>query len=190
MMIPIRFPDLDTKNRALVRLAGRYSVKNCRPDELHVPADTLADLATAGLDFQVIGSAGPQQARVGPIISRERVPSPPASSCLVRVSPGQDGQLTAELLGAPDIQATAATPEEAVEQVRRLLEQQVNLGSLVAVEIPQQNPLAKWAGYAKDDPDFDLYLEEIRKFREEEDRREGYVPDPDECSDTSSTPTT
>jgi hypothetical protein len=189
-MIPIRFHDLDSKNRAVALLAGRFSLKDCRPAELLVPADTLGDLATTGLDFQVIGSAGPRQARVGPILSREGVPSPPASSCLVRVSPAQDGQVTAELLGAPDIQATAATPEEAVEQVRRLLEQQVNLGSFVAVEIPQQNPLAKWAGYAKDDPDFELYLEEIRKFREEEDRREGYVPDPGECSNTSSTPIT
>jgi hypothetical protein len=181
-MIPIRFHDLDTKNRALVRLAGRYSEKNCLPAELQVPADTLADLATAGLDFQVMGSAVPQQGLAGPIISRD-VPSPaPASFCLVRISSDQDGQVTAELLGDPDIQATAATQEEAVNQLRVLLQQQVNLGSLVAVEIPQQDPLVKWAGYAKDDPDFDLYLEEIRKFREEEDRRAGYVPDTDECS--------
>jgi hypothetical protein len=189
-MIPIRFPDLDTKNRALARLGGRYSVKNCSPAELRVPADTLADLATAGLDFHVMGSAVPRQDLGGLVISREVDSSFPASSCLVRITSGQDGQVTAELLGAPDIQATAPSQEEAVEQLRRLLQQQVNLGSLVAVEIPQQNPLAKWAGYARDDPDFDLYLEEIRKFREEEDRREGYVPDTDECSDTSSTPTT
>ena len=189
-MIPIVFPDLDTKNRALVRLDGRYSVKNCSPTELHVPADTLSDLATAGLDFHVMGSAVPRHGLGGPITPRDVPSSVPASSCLVRITSGQDGQVTAELLGAPDIQATAPSQEVAVEQLRRLLEQQVNLGALVAVEIPQQHPLAKWAGYAKDDPDFDLYLEEIRKFREEEDRREGYVPDTDECSNTSSTPTT
>jgi hypothetical protein len=60
----------------------------------------------------------------------------------------------------------------------------------MAIEMPRQNPLMLRFGYAKDDPDFDLYLEEIRKFREEEDRREGYVPDTEECSDISSTPTT
>ncbi|HZW30654.1 MAG TPA: hypothetical protein VFF52_08115 [Isosphaeraceae bacterium] len=189
-MIPIRFPDLDTKNRALARLGGRYSVKNCRQDELHVPADTLADLATAGLDFQVMSAAVPRQELGGPVISRQVSSSAPASSCLVRISSGQDGQVTAELLGAPDIHATAPSQEEAVERLQRLLQQQVNLGSLVAVEIPQQHPLAKWAGYLKDDPDFDDYVEEIRKFREEMDRREGYVPDTDECSNTSSTPTT
>jgi hypothetical protein len=189
-MIPVRFKDLDTKNRALVRLAGRYSVKNCRPDELHVPADTLADLATAGLDFQVMSSAVPREQLGSPVISPRVDQSSPPSSCLVRISSGPDGQVTAELLGAPDIRATAASQEEAVDQIRILLEQQVNLDSLVAIEIPQQNPLVKWAGVWKDDPSFDDFLEEIRKFREEQDRREGYVPDPDECPDTSSTPTT
>ena len=189
-MIPIRFPDLDTKNRALQRLGGRYSVKDCPPTGLRVPSDTLADLATAGLDFQVMASTVPQQELGGLVIGPEVDSSVPASACLVRISSGEDGQATAELLGAPDIRATAATQEEAVEQLRRLLQQEVNLGLLVAVEIPRQHPLARRAGYAKDDPDFDLYLEEIRKFREEMDRREGYVPDTDECSNTSSTPTT
>jgi hypothetical protein len=51
----------------------------------------------------------------------------------------------------------------------------VNLGSLVAVEMPQQNPLVKWAGAWKDDPSFEDFLEEIQKFREEEDRRRGFL---------------
>jgi hypothetical protein len=189
-MIPIRFHDLDTKNRALKRLGGRYSVTNCLPAELQVPPDTLAHLATAGLDFQVMGSAVPRQDLGGRVMSPHVDSSASASSCFVRISSGQDGQVTAELVGAPDIQATAPTQEQAVERLRRVLQQQVNLGSLMAVEIPQQHPLARRAGYLKDDPDFDLYLEEIRKFREEMDRREGHIPDMGECSDTSSTLTT
>src|SRR5437762_9764418 len=112
-MIPIRFNDLDSKNRALDRLAGRYSGKNCPTAELHVPEAALADLATEGLDFQVMGSAAPKQDPGGPIIDREVPSSAPASSCLVRIGPGPDGQVTAQLLGAPDIQATAVTTEEA-----------------------------------------------------------------------------
>src|SRR5207302_1591111 len=105
-MIPIRFHELDSKKRALARLAGRYSVKNGPLAELHVPAAALAELATEGLDFQVMGSAAPpQQDLGGPIISREVPSSAPATSCLVRICPGQDGQVTAQLLGAPDIQA-------------------------------------------------------------------------------------
>jgi hypothetical protein len=113
-----------------------------------------------------------------------------SSFCLVRVREEPEGQFTAKLLGAPDIRATAETREQAIEQVRTLLQYQVNLGSIAAIEIPRREPVAELAGTWKDDPDFDLYLEEIRKFREEEDRREGFVPDPDECSNTSSTPTT
>ena len=40
----------------------------------------------------------------------------------------------------------------------------------------------QFAGHAKDDPDFDQYLEEIRRFREQSDQQQ--------CSNSSSTPTT
>jgi hypothetical protein len=66
----------------------------------------------------------------------------------------------------------------------------VNWGRLLAIELPLQNPVLRWAGHAKDDPEFEEYLEEIRKYREEVDRREGRYVGPDECSDTALTPTT
>lgn len=113
-----------------------------------------------------------------------------SSSCLVRVNEEPDGRFSARLLNAPDIQATAATREAAIEQVRDLLQYEVNKGSIVTVEIPRQNPVMKWAGWAKDDPDFEEFLEDIRKFREEDDRREGRVWETEGCSDISSTPTT
>jgi hypothetical protein len=119
--------------------------------------------------------------------------SPPAVSpatCLVRVVQEPDGRFTARLVGEPDLSATSATPEEAVEQLRTRLQEEVNWGRLFAIELPQQNPVLQYAGHAKDDPEFEEYLEEIRKFREEMDRREGRFLDSDECSDTSSTPTT
>ena len=40
------------------------------------------------------------------------------------------------------------------------------------VDVPRENPVMRWFGHAKDDPDFEAYLEEIRKFREEMDLRE------------------
>jgi hypothetical protein len=113
-----------------------------------------------------------------------------SSFCLVRVREEPEGQFTAELLGAPDIRATAATRKQAIEQVRALLQEHVDLGSIAAIEIPRRNPVMEFAGMWKDDPTFDDYLEEIRKFREEEDRRQGRVWETEECSDTSSTPTT
>lgn len=119
--------------------------------------------------------------------------TPPAfspASCLVRVVQESDGRFTARVLGESDLTATAATPEEAVEQLRARLQEEVNWGRLLAIELPQQNPLLRWAGHARNDPEFEEYLEEIRKFREEEDRREAGYLGPDECSDTSLTPTT
>jgi len=113
-----------------------------------------------------------------------------SSSCLIQVRQEPAGQFTAQLLGAADLQATAVTREEAVEQLRALLQEHVNLGLLVSIELPRKNPLMDRFGYAKDDPDFEEYLEEIRKFREEMDRRENQDSDAGECPDTSLTPTT
>ena len=113
-----------------------------------------------------------------------------SSSSLLRIREVADGQFSAQILGDPDIQATASTREAAIEEVGGLLQFEVNMGSIVAIETPPQNLLLKRAGHAKDDSDFDLYLEEIRKYREEVDRREGRVWDNEECSNISSTPTT
>jgi hypothetical protein len=119
--------------------------------------------------------------------------TPPAfspASCLVRVVEESDGRFTARVLGESDLSATAVTPEEAVEQLRARLQAEVNWGRLLAIELPKQNPVLQFAGHAKDDPEFEEYLEEIRKYRQEVDRREGRFLDSDECSDTSLTPTT
>ena len=45
-------------------------------------------------------------------------------------------------------------------------------------------------GWAKDDPTFDEYLEEIRKFRDRVDSGQNQDSGSSECSDTSLTPTT
>jgi hypothetical protein len=116
--------------------------------------------------------------------------SPHPSSCLVQVRPEPGGQFTAQLLGLADLHATAATRAEAVEKLRALLRQQLDSGSLVCMDITRENPLMSRFGSARDDPDFDGYLDEIRKYREEVDRRDENGPDAGECSSTSSTPTT
>jgi hypothetical protein len=117
-------------------------------------------------------------------------PSAPPPSCLVQIRPEPGGQFTAQLLGLADLHVTAATREEAVEQLRALIRQRLESGSLVCMDIPRENPLMRWFGHAKDDPTFGDYLEEIRKYREEVDPHADQGLDPGECSDTSSTPTT
>ncbi len=70
--------------------------------------------------------------------------TPPAfspASCLVRVVQESDGRFTAQVFGEPDLSATAATAEEAVERLRARLQEEVNGGRLFAIELPSRNPL-------------------------------------------------
>jgi hypothetical protein len=118
-------------------------------------------------------------------MSLETPISQSTASCLIRVRPEPDGQFTALVLGASDLRVTATTPDEAVEQLRALLQEQVNLGLLLAIELPPKSPLMDRIGWAKDDPTFDDYLDEIRRFREEVDRGENQDSSPSGCPDTS-----
>jgi hypothetical protein len=119
--------------------------------------------------------------------------TPPAllpPSCLVQIRAEPTGQFTARLVGQCELSATAPTSEEAIDQLRALLRQQFDEGSLQWVEVWRENPIMQSFGHLKNDPDFEIYLEEIRKFREEMDRQEHQNSDPGECPDTSLTPTT
>jgi hypothetical protein len=124
------------------------------------------------------------------MISIDIPPRHSPTSYLVEIRPESAGRFTAQLLCAVDLRATAATRDEAVEQLRTLIRERLDSGSLVWVEVPQENPLMRWFGHAKDDPTFPEYLEEIRRFREEMDHRDDAGSGPSECSDTSLTPTT
>lgn len=116
--------------------------------------------------------------------------SAPNSTCLVEIRDEPGGQVTAQILGVSDLQTTAPTREQALDGLRALLRQRLDSGALVSIEVSQENPLMRWFGHAKDDPDFEDYLQEIRKYREEVDRRDEHGLGSGECSDTSSTPTT
>jgi hypothetical protein len=105
---------------------------------------------------------------------------------LVRVQGNPAGSFTAEVVGLPELRATTDTREAAIEAVRILLNQRIASGELVVV-MPDngaapQGSGRRFAGHSKDDPDFDQYLEEIRRFREQADQQQ--------CSSSSSTPTT
>jgi hypothetical protein len=123
-------------------------------------------------------------------MNTETANSDSAPTAWVEIRPEPTGDFTAQLVGAVDLHATASTREEALKQLRTLLRQRLDSGSLTWVEVPRENPLMRWFGHAKDDPTFPEYLEEIRKFREEMDRRDDPSSGPSECSDTSLTPTT
>lgn len=56
-MILIRFPDTESKRRALGYLAGRFSFKSWATGEMTVPESALAYLAAENIPFSVEGQA-------------------------------------------------------------------------------------------------------------------------------------
>jgi len=96
---------------------------------------------------------------------------------IIRAEPA--GTFSAQAVGIPEIHASASTAAAALEQVRQTLAQWP--GSVQWVAVPG-SAIPPAAGHAKDDPDFDAYLEEIGRYRREVEARE--------CSSSSSTPTT
>ena len=102
---------------------------------------------------------------------------------LIRVTSHPDGSFSAKAGGLCDLCAVGATRVEALAQLRHLLQEQLASGELAVMEVVSGGQLTPnrraFAGHAKDDPDFDLYLEEIRRYREQIDQSS--------CSNTSST---
>jgi hypothetical protein len=109
------------------------------------------------------------------------------SFVVVRLEP--QGKQTASVVGIPEIYATAATREEAIAQVQAKLREWLASGQLAPVELQQDNPWIKYAGWAKDDPDYNVYLEELERLRQAD--LESTLREYDqECSSSSSTPIT
>ena len=96
----------------------------------------------------------------------------------VIIRPEPTGQFTAQVVGLPELYATAASREQAVEQVRVLLTQWIAAGQLVPIEVPAGNPLLRWFGHSDpNDPGEQAYLEELARFRQEDLERTLREPD-------------
>ena len=110
------------------------------------------------------------------------------------VRPEPAGQFTAQLLGLPELSATAAKREEAIEQVRVRILEWIALGQLVPVEImPKEHPVLRFHGWIDpNDPDEQAYLEELARLKAEDLERtlREYAEEDQQCSGSSSTPTT
>jgi hypothetical protein len=103
------------------------------------------------------------------------------------------GQFTAHLLGLPELAATAAGREDAIEQVRIRIGEWLEEGRLALVETPKENPLLKWFGWIDpNDPDEQVYLQELARLKAEDLERtlREYAEEDQQCSASSSTPTT
>jgi hypothetical protein len=64
-MVLIRFPDVETKRRALGYLAGRFSFKSWSSGEVAIPEPALSSLAVEGIRFTVEGPASYE--RIAPL---------------------------------------------------------------------------------------------------------------------------
>jgi hypothetical protein len=110
---------------------------------------------------------------------------------VVRLEPA--GQFTAQVVGLPEIRATAETRAQALHQVRTVLEQWLATGQLVPLEIGPVNPWLQLPGHTNpQDPCEKVYLDELERFRQsdlERTLREDELED-QRCSNSSSTPTT
>jgi hypothetical protein len=109
------------------------------------------------------------------------------------VRPEPAGQFTAQLLGLLELTATAASRDEAIEQIRARIVESIAAGQLVPIEVPATNPLLRWFGHINpNDPSEQVYLEELARLKSEDLERtlRGYAQEDQQCSSSSSTPTT
>jgi len=99
------------------------------------------------------------------------------------------GEFTVEVVGLPELRATAPTQAEAIERVRSALSDWLASGQLMSIEVPQPNPLLHFPGHLDpNDPVEQEFLKELARTRQEgldQALREG----DQECSNSSSTPT-
>ena len=101
------------------------------------------------------------------------------------VRPDAAGRFTASVYGIPEVRAEADTEAEAIRSAQQQLTAWLTSARLVAVSVPQpacEFPAPAGPAPAQTDAELAEYQEDIRRFREEVDKRE--------CSNSSSTPTT
>ena len=110
---------------------------------------------------------------------------------LILIQTDATGAYTAQAVGLPDIRVSASTREEAIHKVRESLNGLVAAGHLVTVDVAEENPALQWAGWAKGDSDYEVFLGELKRIRQKDLARTLKKQDAaNTCPDSSSTPTT
>jgi hypothetical protein len=110
---------------------------------------------------------------------------PVSTNQLVRIRQQSPGICTAEVIGLPEVQATAGSSEEAVREVKDRLQEWLLSGQLVPIELhPADSPPLD-----PNDPLEQEFLKELERYRRE-DLERTLQEDDQQCSNSSSTPTT
>jgi hypothetical protein len=82
-----------------------------------------------------------------------------------------NGHYSAALLGNPELHAEGPTPEEAVEAIRRRVQDEINRSRILMIHV-DAHPVVAMAGILKDDPTLDEMVAQIYRQRDEERIRE------------------
>jgi hypothetical protein len=108
----------------------------------------------------------------------------------VTVRPDAGGQYTAQAVGLPEVRATAADRDEAFRRVREMVRSLVASGELMAIAVPPANT-TQTRRHPKDpnDPHERAYLDALARDHQE-DLEQTLRELDQECSNSSSTPTT
>jgi hypothetical protein len=111
---------------------------------------------------------------------------------LVKVHKEETDGYTAEVVGLSEVHATAATRDEALEQVRAQLLERFATEQIVPLALPLRLPAMKPAGWAANDLLEQEFLEELARARRQdlESTLNELKPYDEGCSNTSSTRTT
>jgi hypothetical protein len=109
--------------------------------------------------------------------------------CWIAKAQDAMGQFTAQIVGLPDLRATANSPEEAVQGVRKLVAEAVVSGRLAQISVPL--PLSS-TSIPEDDALEREFLDILSRARQEdlEQTLREYEREDQGCPTTSSTPTT
>lgn len=86
--------------------------------------------------------------------------------CTVIVRPESATRFIACPLGLPQLESSAPTEGEAVEQVKQKLSAWLKDAKVVEVSIPTGNPWLDTFGRSAQDPQFEDYLAELQHYRE------------------------
>ena len=116
----------------------------------------------------------------------------PLTSQLVQLATDPTGQFTAQVPGVPELSVTAQTREQAIEQLRRAVEEWLSSGRLVSLQLPSPTAPLKPPGWATDDPLEQEFLQELSRMRQADLERtlREYEQEDRASSNSSSTPTT
>jgi hypothetical protein len=88
----------------------------------------------------------------------------------VVVRPEPAGQFTAQVVGIPELCATAPNRDEAIEQLRARILEWIATGQLVPIEVlPKDHPVLRFRGWVDpNDPDEQAYLQELARLKAED----------------------